>query len=145
MLSEEFGDDIDVVLVDQSDAFVFGFSKLDVMFGRAQASAVQHPYRDIVKLGVRFDQSTVRSIDPVAKHVVTDAASFDANILVVALGADVRPAETPGLLEGGTSSTQSRARSRSAMCWPVSPAAEWLLASPRHRSNAHLRQAKPRC
>jgi sulfide:quinone oxidoreductase len=101
MLSEEFGDDIDVVLVDQSDAFVFGFSKLDVMFGRAQASAVQHPYRDIVKPGVRFVQSTVRSIDPVAKHVVTDAASFDADILVVALGADVRPAETPGLLEGG--------------------------------------------
>jgi sulfide:quinone oxidoreductase len=42
-LSEEFGDDVDVVLVDQSEAFVFGFSKLDVMFGRAQASAVQSP------------------------------------------------------------------------------------------------------
>ena len=36
-LSEEFGDDVDVVLIDQSDGFVFGFSKLDVMFGRAPA------------------------------------------------------------------------------------------------------------
>ena len=34
-LSEEFGDAIDVVLIDKSDGFVFGFSKLDVMFGRA--------------------------------------------------------------------------------------------------------------
>ena len=100
-LSEEFGDNVDVVLVDQSDAFVFGYSKLDVMFGRAQTSAVQHAYRDIVKPGVRFVQATVRSIDPVAKRVVTDAAAFDADILVVALGADVHPAETPALLEAG--------------------------------------------
>ena len=34
-LSEEFGDGVEVVLIDQGDAFVFGFSKLDVMFGRA--------------------------------------------------------------------------------------------------------------
>ena len=34
-LSEEHGDDVEIVLIDQSDAFVFGFSKLDVMFGRA--------------------------------------------------------------------------------------------------------------
>ncbi len=100
-LSEEFGDDVDVVLIDQSDAFVFGFSKLDVMFGRAQASAVLHPYRDIAKRGVRFVQSTVRSIDPVAKHVVTDGGSFDADVMVVALGADLHPAGTPGLVEGG--------------------------------------------
>ena len=36
-LSEEFGDDVDVVLIDKSDGFVFGFSKLDVMFGRVDA------------------------------------------------------------------------------------------------------------
>src|SRR5215831_1716367 len=29
MLSEAFGDRIDVVLIDKSDVFVFGFSKLD--------------------------------------------------------------------------------------------------------------------
>ncbi len=37
--------------------FVFGFSKLDVMFGRHTAAAVRHPYRDLVKPGVRFVQS----------------------------------------------------------------------------------------
>jgi len=100
-LSEEFGDDIDIVLIDKGDGFVFGFSKLEVMFGRALAPTVHHPYRDLVKPGVRFVQTTVRSIDPVAKRVETDAGAFESDILVVALGADLHPDATPGLLEGG--------------------------------------------
>jgi sulfide:quinone oxidoreductase len=100
-LSDEFGDSIEVVLIDQSDGFVFGFSKLDVMFGKAPASSVRHPYRDLVKAGVRFVQTTIRSIDPHNKHVETDAGSFDADVLVVALGADLHPDATPGLVGGG--------------------------------------------
>jgi sulfide:quinone oxidoreductase len=101
ILSEAFGDDIDIVLIDKGDAFVFGFSKLDVMFGRQLPAAVRHPYREIVKPGVRFLQSTVLSIDPGARRVVTDGGTFDADILVVALGADLDPSATPGLVEGG--------------------------------------------
>jgi sulfide:quinone oxidoreductase len=100
-LSEEFGDDIDVVLIDRKDAFVFGFSKLDVMFGRTPEASVRHRYADIVKPGVRFAQSTIRAIDPGARRVETDAGSFESDVLVVALGADLDPAATPGLLEGG--------------------------------------------
>ena len=100
-LSEEFGDDVDVVLIDQSDGFVFGFSKLDVMFGRQMPADARHHYRDIVKPGVRFLQSVVRVIDPVGRRVETDHGTFDADILVVALGADIDPAATPGLVEGG--------------------------------------------
>jgi len=100
-LSDELGAEVEVVLVDQADSFVFGFSKLDVMFGRTVATAVRHPYRDFVKPGVRFVQTTVRSIDPTARHVETDAGPFDADVMVVALGADLDPAATPGLVEGG--------------------------------------------
>ena len=100
-LSEEFGDAVDVVLIDRSDGFIFGFSKLDVMFGRTVPAAVHHPYIDIVKPGVRFVQANITSIDPVSKRVQTDAGTFEADTLVVALGADVHPEETPGLLEGG--------------------------------------------
>lgn len=100
-LSEAMGGEIDVTLIDKSDTFVFGFSKLDVMFGRQTPAAVRHAYRDIAKPGVRFVQTTVRSIDPTAKHVVTADGSFDADFLVVALGADLDPAATPGLVEGG--------------------------------------------
>jgi sulfide:quinone oxidoreductase len=100
-LVEEFGDAVDVVLIDRSDGFVFGFSKLDVMFARTTADAVHHPYADVVKPGVRFVQATIERIDPAAKRVETDAGGFDADVLVVALGADLDPAATPGLLEGG--------------------------------------------
>jgi sulfide:quinone oxidoreductase len=100
-LSEEFDGSVEIVLIDQSDAFVFGFSKLDVMFGRARPSEVRHPYRDVVKPGVSFVQAAVQSIDPVAKRVETDAGQFEGDVMVVALGADLDPSATPGLLEGG--------------------------------------------
>jgi sulfide:quinone oxidoreductase len=100
-LSERFGDDVDVVLVDRRDSFVFGFSKLDVMFGHTQPDAVRHRYADLVKPGVRFVQADIRTIDPERRTVTTDAGDFDADILVVALGADLDPRATPGLLEVG--------------------------------------------
>jgi sulfide:quinone oxidoreductase len=100
-LSEELGDDVDVVLIDKSEGFVFGFSKLDVMFGRTTADAVFHPYRDLVKPGVRFVQAAVQAIDATNRRVETDAGSFEGDVLVIALGADLDPGATPGLVEGG--------------------------------------------
>ena len=100
-LSDELGDAVEVVLIDRAEGFAFGFSRLDVMFGRAVADVVVHPYRDLVKPGVRFVPTTIRSIDPGQRRVETDAGSFDADVLVVALGADLDPAATPGLVEGG--------------------------------------------
>ena len=101
LLSDELGDAVEVVLVDKAEGFVFGFSKLDVMFGRTVPDAVLHPYRDIVKPGVRFVQATIKSIDPEGRRVETDAGAFDADVMVVALGADLHPSATPGLVEGG--------------------------------------------
>jgi sulfide:quinone oxidoreductase len=100
-LSEQLGEAADVVLIDAADSFVFGFSKLDVMFGRTTADAVRHPYRDVVQPGVRFVNAAVRSIDPRHRAVETDAGSFEGDVLVVALGADLDPAATPGLLDAG--------------------------------------------
>src|SRR3954454_11818647 len=100
-LSEEFGSDVDVVLIDKAEDFVFGFSKLEVMFGRARPEQVRHPYRDFAKPGVQFVQASIRAIDPNAKRVQTDAGTFDADVLVVALGADLHPDATPGLVEVG--------------------------------------------
>ena len=66
-LSNEFGDDIEVLLIDASDRFVLGFSKLDVMFERSALAALRHPYRDLVKPDVRSIQTVVRAVDPIAK------------------------------------------------------------------------------
>ncbi len=100
-LSEEFGDELDVVLIDRGEGFVFGFSKLDVIFGRALPDAVLHPYADLAKPGLRFVRATVTAIDPSARRVETDAGDFEADILVVALGADLDASATPGLVEAG--------------------------------------------
>ena len=100
-LSESVGGDIDVTLIDKNDAFVFGFSKLDLMFGRATRDAVRLPYRDIAKPGVRFLQETITAIDPEARRVTTNAGVHEADILVVALGADYDLGATPGLAEAG--------------------------------------------
>ena len=100
-LSESLGDRADVTVIDQSDSFVFGYAKLDVMFGRATPEAVRLPYSAIAKPGVRVLRETITSIDPESRRVVTDAGSHDADILVIALGADYDMDATPGLAEGG--------------------------------------------
>ena len=100
-LSETVGDEVDVTLIDKNDAFVFGYSKLDVMFGRTTLAAVRLAYRDIAKRGVRFLQETVSAIDPEARRVSTDVGVHDADVLVLALGADYDLAATPGLAEAG--------------------------------------------
>ena len=100
MLSEALGDDVEVTLIDKSDAFVFGYSKLDVMFGRTTPDAVRHAYADIVKPGVRFLRETITAIDPANRSVTTDAGSHDGDVLVVALGADYDMDATPGLADG---------------------------------------------
>jgi sulfide:quinone oxidoreductase len=102
LLSAALGDEIDVTLIDKSDAFVFGFAKLDVMFGRTTPDAVRLAYRNIAKPGVRVLQETITSIDPDARQVTTDAGVHEADVLVIALGADYDLDATPGLAEVGT-------------------------------------------
>ena len=100
MLAES-GGDFDVTLIDKREAFVFGYSKLDVMFGRATPQSVALAYRDIAKPAVRVLQETVTAIDPEARQVTTDAGFHEADVLVIALGADYDMAATPGLAEAG--------------------------------------------
>jgi sulfide:quinone oxidoreductase len=101
ILSDELGGDLDLTLIDKSDSFAFGFSKLDIMFGRKAPDAVRIQYKNIVKPGVKFHQENILSIDPEKRRVTTDKTTYDADVLVVALGADYDIAHTPGLSEGG--------------------------------------------
>jgi len=116
-LQEAVSEQVDLTLIDRSDCFVFGFSKIDVMFSKQTAGDVQCPYRNIMKPGVRFLQETITAIDPSAKRVTTNRGSYDADVMVIALGADVDPAATPGLVEGGHEfySLPGAVRARSAL------------------------------
>jgi sulfide:quinone oxidoreductase len=101
MLSDALGDALDITLIDKGDTFVFGFSKLDVMFGRQIPADVRHPYRDIAKPGVRFLQFTIRSIDPGARRTVTDDGRSSGRSCGRARRR-LRHGATPGLVEGGS-------------------------------------------
>jgi sulfide:quinone oxidoreductase len=100
ILSDELGEDAGVTLIDRSDAFVFGYSKLDVMFGRTTMADVRLPYRAIAKPGVTVLREEITAIDPEARVVTTDTGVHEADVLVVALGADYDLDATPGLADG---------------------------------------------
>jgi sulfide:quinone oxidoreductase len=100
-LSDSLAGSVAVTLLDQNESFHFGFSKLDVLLGRSSPADVQLPYRDISKAGVEFRQERVTAIDPASRHVSTEDGSYDADILVVALGAAYDFAATPGFAQGG--------------------------------------------
>jgi len=99
LLSEKLGDSVDLTLIDKSDTFTFGYSKLDVMFHGASVESVRLPYKNFVKPGVNFRRETVVSVDPATKRVTTDGGAYEADYLILALGADYDFAATPGLAE----------------------------------------------
>lgn len=100
-LSEALGDEVEVTLVDGNDAFVLGYSKLDVMFGRATSEAIRLPYRELAIPGVRFLRETIIEIDPARRRVTTADGVHEGDVMVVALGADYDLDATPGLAQGG--------------------------------------------
>lgn len=101
LLSERLPGEVEVTLVDQSDAFFFGYSKLDVLTGRQTPDEILLPYSRFAKPGVEFRRERVLEIDPATRRVVTDAATYDPDLLVVALGAGYDMEATPGFAAGG--------------------------------------------
>src|SRR4029078_31286 len=100
-LARELGDAVEITLIDQADSFVFGFAKLDVMVGKRAADEVRIAYGDLTAPQVRFRQETIVAIHPEARHVVTDLDAYEADVIVVALGADYDVDAAPGLAEVG--------------------------------------------
>jgi sulfide:quinone oxidoreductase len=98
-LSEALGDDVDATLIDHGDAFVFGYSKLDVMFGRTTLDAVRLPYERFARPGVRLVRETITAIDPGARTATTESGVHEADFMVIALGADYDFDATPGLAD----------------------------------------------
>jgi sulfide:quinone oxidoreductase len=101
LLSERLTDQVEVTLIDQNDAFTLGFSKPDIVFRHQTRDEVRLPYRRLAQRDVVFRQETILSIDPQQRRVTTTEATYDADFLVVALGADYDLAATPGFVEGG--------------------------------------------
>ena len=91
----------EVTLLDQSEGFVFGFSKLEVLLGRQTVEQITLPYRDVDLPRVDLRRERVTAIDPRSRRVTTDQRTYEPEVLVVALGADYDPGATPGFVEDG--------------------------------------------
>ena len=100
-LSESLAVEVDVTLIDRNESFSFGYSKLDVLFGRKTVQEVSLPYADISMPSVEFRRELVTSIDPGTRRVTTDRGTYEPDLLVVALGAEYDFAATPGFAEAG--------------------------------------------
>lgn len=100
-LSRSAPDAFAVTLIDQSEGFTFGFSKLEVMFGRRTPAQVRQAYSAVDLPGVEFRRERVTNIEPASRRVTTDRGSYQPDVLVVALGADYDFAATPGFVEDG--------------------------------------------
>ena len=144
LLSEALGDQVQVTLIDQSDAFVFGFSKLDVMFGRTTLDAVRLPYRHFAKPGVRLLRESVRAIDPAqparhhrCRHARLRLPRRRARCRLRLRG-DAGPGRRQRVLHGG------RARTACATCCPASRTGTPSSASAARRTSARRHRASAR-
>ena len=99
-LQELVPDDVSITLIDKNDSFILGFAKLEVLFGRKTSDAIKSYYKNLSP-SVDFRMEEIESIDPENLRVSTNKDKYDADILVVALGAHVDPNLTPGLSEYG--------------------------------------------
>jgi sulfide:quinone oxidoreductase len=96
-LASQLGREHEIVLLDKSPTFMMGLRK---PWAAAGIETMAAGCRDRAKHsipGVQYLQRTILKIDPAARRVETDAGSWEADHLVVALGAEPRPDLVPGL------------------------------------------------
>ncbi|MBK7581047.1 MAG: hypothetical protein IPI67_12640 [Myxococcales bacterium] len=74
-LGARLRDGYEVTLVDRSDSFFIGFSKIDVLFGRRTEAEERYPYTTLRGEGLRFVRATVRNIDTDTRSVDTTGGS----------------------------------------------------------------------
>jgi sulfide:quinone oxidoreductase len=85
-------DDDDITLVDRADTFFMGFAKLWDLAGTRPLAGGTASLDKLHDRGIRFLHSDITAIDPSARRVETEAATLDADAILVALGAGPSPA-----------------------------------------------------
>jgi len=93
------GDEHEVVLVDRGERFSMGLRKLWELVGIGTIAEGGRSRRLLTAGGVEFVQASVEAIDPDARTVRSDRGTWEADFLVVALGAEPRPDLVAGMAE----------------------------------------------
>ena len=93
--------DDEVVLVDRADDFAMGLRKTWAILGISPIAYGTRSLAGLSHRGIRVIRGTVDSIDAARRSVVIDGGRFEADALVIALGAAQATDAIPGLDEHG--------------------------------------------
>jgi sulfide:quinone oxidoreductase len=99
-LRREGGDDVDLLVVDQSSTFLMGLRKLWLLDGRASPGEGTRDRATLSHAGIPFREGRVDAIDRAARRVRVDGEDLDYDFLVLALGAQQRIDLVPGDPDG---------------------------------------------
>ncbi|MCH8923220.1 MAG: NAD(P)/FAD-dependent oxidoreductase, partial [Planctomycetes bacterium] len=100
-LRKRLGKEHRVVLVDQGGRHVFWPSLLWLQVGRREPEGIVRDLARLNRKGIEVVNGQVTAIDPERRLVQVGGAEMTADYLVVSLGADLAPEQTPGLAEAG--------------------------------------------
>lgn len=89
----------EITLVDQLGYFQVGFRKSWALVGHSPIDEGRRSLKTLERLGVHVLTGTVTKIDPAAKSAEIDGKLFQADALVVALGAELVPSAVPGFAQ----------------------------------------------
>jgi sulfide:quinone oxidoreductase len=96
-LAERVGAEATVTLVDRNLTFYQCAHNLELLTREiTDARGPEGRLAGLAERGIRFVEADVRRIDPERRRVETSHGSFDADYLVVALGAELAPEQVPG-------------------------------------------------
>ena len=92
-----------IVVVDKDERHLYQPGLLFIPFGEYSAADVFKPRRRLLSSRVKLILANVEAIEPAANRVKLSGPSgtITYDQLVVALGCDIAPEETPGLKDGG--------------------------------------------
>jgi sulfide:quinone oxidoreductase len=95
-LRERLAPEDEIVLFDRRTTFVMGLRK---NWGLLQPAAIREGERPLSRLaerGIRIETGTIDAIEPGARAIQVEGARWEADALVVALGAEGDPGRIPG-------------------------------------------------
>lgn len=95
----ELAPEHEVVLVDASDTFSMGIRKLWELAGIGSIADGSRSRARLLNHGVEFVHARVSAIDPAAKSAIVGHDRYEADHVIVALGAVQRPDLVPGLAD----------------------------------------------
>jgi sulfide:quinone oxidoreductase len=100
-LRRELGPEHEITLIDRSDSFVMGLRKLWALVGIDSLDRGRRPLAELSGPGIKLVRADILGIDAARREVRTSSGTFEADNLVIALGAESRPDLVEGLAEHG--------------------------------------------